>query len=228
MLENPFYHNEDAKAERRWLRNLWLTFCGICGLGLFLLALGGCASHSYDDPRATVHIIQVGEGNGSGVMIAPFLMLTAAHVVGDMKNLTVGPKKLPAKLLYKDEANDIALLHVAIACPCAPLATPPAADVAVIVVGYPVNQQVGVQVVTEGLIQGVKGNRLAMTAPAAGGNSGGGVFVYQYGQWKLAGILVEVTGWCMGGFACFPMPHLSRAVSTEVMTRFLEASKEVG
>lgn len=214
---------QEAKHERAYWRRVGLLLFMAIAIGAILLPLGGCATR-YEDPRATVHIIEVGEGNASGVMVAPFLMLTAAHVVGDMQNLTVGPKKLPAKLLYKDDANDIALLHVAMDCPCASIAAPPEADVPVLVIGYPIHQHVGVQVVTEGKTQGVNGNRLAMTAPAAGGNSGGGVFVYQFGEWKLAGILVEITGWC-SGFACFPMPHLSRAVSTDVMTKFLEAAK---
>lgn len=192
-------------------------------LFFFPMALAGCSTKAkYEDARASVHLINVNGGNGSGVMIAPFLMLTAAHVVGDGTNVTVGPKNLPAKLLHKDEKADIALLHVAIACPCAGFAVPPKPDDAVVIIGYPVNEYVKVQMVTEGLVQGLIGNRLAMSAPAAGGNSGGGVFVFQDGEWRLAGILVEVAGWCMGFGNCYPMPHLSRAVDTETMVAFLE------
>lgn len=196
----------------RWVKVLAFIFC----LPSILL---GCASPN--NPRDSVHLIEKGDGNGSGVMIRPFLMLTAAHVVGDGKDITVGPKKLPAKLIHKDEVADIALLHVAVACPCAPLADIPEVGDKVLVVGFPINADVHLQITTEGLTQGVWQNRLQLSAPAAGGNSGGGVFVYQDGEWKLAGILVQVAGWCMG-FACFPMPHLSRAVDTRTMTSFVE------
>ena len=186
----------------------------------------GCSSPkvetgSYEQARASVHLVNVRGGNGSGVMVAPFLMLTAAHVVGDGKDITVGPKAYPAKLVHKDEKNDIALLHVAIVCPCAPFALPPKQDDTVLVVGFPVNHNIGIQIATEGRIQGLKENRLQLSAQAVGGNSGGGVFVMQGGEWRLAGILVEVAGWCMG-FACYPVPHLSRAVDTQTMTDFMD------
>lgn len=199
----------------RYLKLLALIFC-------FPTILIGCADKpKYADPRASVHLIEVNGGTGSGVMVAPFLMLTAAHVAGDGQNITVGPKKLPAKLMHKDDKADIALLHVAIDCPCAPFAAPPAADEPVVVIGYPVNQHVHIQIATEGLIQGIWENRLQLTAAAAGGNSGGGVFVLQNGQWRLAGILVEVMGWCVGFGNCYPAMHLSRAVDTQTMLDFL-------
>lgn len=208
----------DPLGDQKRLRVPWWVW-----VIAFLVGSWGCTP-KYEFPRSTVHVIQVGEGNGSGVMIEQFLMLTAAHVVGNGKDVTVGPRKLPAKLLYIDRANDIALLHVAIACPCAPIATPPAVDDPVVIIGFPINQHVHVQMATEGLIQGRWDNRLTMSANAAGGNSGGGVFVYQEGQWKLAGILVEVAGWCMGGMMCFPVTHISRAVATETMTQFLRGA----
>jgi S1-C subfamily serine protease len=202
-----------------YLKAIIYLFC-------FPAILGACSAPkveqgSYEQARASVHLVNVGGGNGSGVMVAPFLMLTAAHVVGDGKNITVGPKQYPAKLIHKDEKNDIALLHVAIVCPCAPFALPPKQDDTVLVVGYPVNHNIGIQIATEGRIQGLKENRLQLSAQAVGGNSGGGVFVMQGGEWRLAGILVEVAGWCMG-FACYPVPHLSRAVDTQTMTDFMD------
>jgi S1-C subfamily serine protease len=202
-----------------YLKAIIYLFC-------FPAILGACSAPkveqgSYEQARASVHLVNVGGGNGSGVMVAPFLMLTAAHVVGDGKNITVGPKQYPAKLVHKDEKNDIALLHVAIVCPCAPFALPPKQDDTVLVVGFPVNHNIGIQIATEGRIQGLKENRLQLSAQAVGGNSGGGVFVMQGGEWRLAGILVEVAGWCMG-FACYPVPHLSRAVDTQTMTDFFQ------
>ena len=197
-----------------WVRPLVFVMC----LPSILL---GCANTDYTNARASVYLINTASGgNGSGVMIEPNLMLTAAHVAGDGTGLTVGPEKLPAKLLYVDKDNDIALLYVSLECPCVSLADPPKPDVPVVIIGFPINEHFHVQTVTEGLVQGRWENRLAMTAPASGGNSGGGVFVYQDGEWKLAGILVEVAGWCVG-MACYPMAHLSRAVATETMVLFL-------
>jgi len=194
-------------------------------LAATLLLLSACAQ-APEYPRATVHLIEVNGGNGSGVMVAPFLMLTAAHVVGDGTGITVGPKKLPAKLLKKDEKDDIALLHVAVGCPCVPLADLPVADQKAVVIGYPINNHIHMQIATTGDVQGVWENRLQITVPAAGGNSGGGVFVLQEGQWRLAGILVQVGMWCMD-FACFPVPHLSRAVDTETVKEFLASAGEM-
>lgn len=39
MLENPFYHDEESKAERGALRKLFLWFCAACGFALLLLAV---------------------------------------------------------------------------------------------------------------------------------------------------------------------------------------------
>lgn len=185
---------------------------------LVLLLVPACSQPEY--PRQAVHLVEVPGGNGSGVMIDKFLMLTAAHVIGDGNNVTVGPKKYPAKLILKDEKLDIALLHVAIDCPCTPLADIPAMDDKVVVIGFPVNQHVGMQVMTEGRVQGILENRMQLAASVAGGNSGGGVFVVQHGEWKLAGIISQVVGWCIE-FSCYPAMHLSRAVDPITMRNFV-------
>jgi hypothetical protein len=191
-----------------------------------LLLLPACAEPEPEYPRGAVHIVNVTGGNGSGVMIRKFLMLTAAHVVGDGAGITVGHKKLPAKLLHKDEKADIALLHVAVDCPCVDLAEVPAKDAKALLIGYPVNNHVHMQIATVGGIQGVLENRMQLTVPAVGGNSGGGVFVLQEGRWKLAGILVQIAGWCID-FACYPVPHLSIAVDTTTMRQFVDKAEKV-
>lgn len=160
-------------------------------------------------------------GSGSGVMIAPTLMLTAAHVASS-GSMTVGKTNAPAILVVAiDKELDLALVRVALGCPCVPVAeTAPAVDSPVIVVGYPVYPSLHEQIVTRGEVQGVTDHRLTMTAPVAAGNSGGGVFVLERGQWRLAGILVELTASCMG-FMCYPVYHLSRAVDTVTIQDFL-------
>jgi S1-C subfamily serine protease len=177
----------------------------------------------YDGMRATVHLITVDNGSGSGVMIEDHLMLTAAHVVKGATTVKVGPKELPAKVLRVDEEADIALLSVPLKCPCAPIAkSPPAVDTDVVVIGFPLSHIVKRQIATEGQTQGVDGNRLYLNVSVAGGNSGGGVFTQRKdGSYELVGILVEMAGTCYNSFNCGPVAHLSRAVATVVMRKFI-------
>jgi S1-C subfamily serine protease len=183
----------------------------------------GSGAARYDGMRATVHIIHVDNGSGSGVMIEDHLMLTAAHVVKGATTVKAGPKGLPAKVLRVDEEADIALLQVPLKCPCAPVAkTAPAVDTDVVVIGYPLSHIVKRQIATEGQTQGIDGNRLYLNVSVAGGNSGGGVFTQRKdGSYELVGILVEMVGTCYSAFSCGPVAHLSRAVETLLMRKFI-------
>lgn len=197
-----------------------------------LLAPAGCVHTLHVEmpagtPRSATHLVQVtGGAQGSGVMIAPGVMVTAAHVVTGAKDITVGPNKARATVTRIDEKVDIAVLRVEMGCPCVPLAdTQAEVDEQVVVVGYPLNSDVQRQVATYGRAQGVAGVHLVLTAAVAPGNSGGGVFIERDGQWRLAGVLVEVTclpGWfgeCVGH-----VNHLSKAVELVTLRKFVEAS----
>ena len=165
-------------------------------------------------------MIEIGDlGNGSGTLIAPNRMLTAAHVAVEGMELRVGPNKKIAKVIKIDLENDLALLDVKLACPCIPISagSQPKVDDPIILVGFPVNFIVQTQILTHGYVQGlVQGNRLQVTADAVGGNSGGGMFRQVEGKWEVAGVLVE--GVVMG---FTPVSYLSRVVDLVTVQSFL-------
>lgn len=195
------------------------------GLLLALLFLSGCAN-----PAETVHEVKIYRGKeflggGSGVMIAPHLMLTASHVVSEVKDgmtLYVGADEVPAKVLRNDPEKDIALLQVAMDCPCAEMSKDnPVADDEVVAIGFPMYGIVGLRVTTHGIASGVnKDGKLVYTAPTAPGNSGGGVFVHRFWGWRLAGVVQGIVAMNMG-FTAAPLPHLAIASSTAELWEFL-------
>jgi hypothetical protein len=176
---------EDDKVEAVFPLPFWAT--------LILLALSpivwGCATTpNFDVPRAAVRLISNDGGNGSVVVIAPNLVLTAAHVAV-IPGLKVGGRE--AKTLRVGENIDIAVMGVEIGCPCAEIAEKPAeVDEQVVVVGFPYHGMLEAQVVTVGRAQSIKNGHMILTAAALPGNSGGGVFVHRDGRWQLVGILV--------------------------------------
>ncbi|MDP3939630.1 MAG: serine protease [Deltaproteobacteria bacterium] len=176
--------------------------------------------------RDTVHIVTIVApdgtvvGNGSGVMVAPRLMLTAAHVsgIGD-RTLRVGIEQAPAKVIKVDVLADIALLQVALGCPCAPVAwVNPQVDAEAIAIGHPSFNHAATQILTTGRIQGYvpSDRRLMFSAPISGGNSGGGLFV----DGELVGIVVELISAGDGMFTITHIFHLARAVDTKTMIDF--------
>jgi S1-C subfamily serine protease len=174
--------------------------------------------------RAATRLLYVpGLGNGSGVMIAPGRMLTAAHVAKINEQVPLLLNGKPIKVLKIDEDIDIALLEVDEACPCVSLTDKlPAVDQVAYIVGFPLHSEEMPQYLTEGRIQGTttKYNRTLTSVPAAPGNSGGGLFVYEDGKWKLAGILVSVSG--MGNmFGLIMVFHMSHSVDIESIKKFL-------
>ena len=161
-----------------------------------------------------------GLDNCSSVIIAPGIALTADHCVA-ADAVSIGGVK-PTVLARGDDSGkneDFALIafpQSGFACPCVTLASRDAdLDETVYVIGFP---GMIAQVVTVGASQGVHesertpGRRLVTTAPAVGGNSGGGVFVLRDGQYQLVGLLAE-------GFA-----HISFAVPVSDLRKFIERS----
>lgn len=212
-------------------------------LGLFVLAaIGFCTSvmllgfepfvpspksltTATTTPRAYVHRIGVIQedkviGNGSGVMIAPLLMLTAAHVANAGPALAIDGVLAPVRVLRVDPKKDLALLMVAVNCPCVSLASHPVhVDQPVTAVGFPYYHILGTQILTEGRVQGTSSTgETIITTPVARGNSGGGVFVRERGSYRLAGIVVGVVRDGMGG----SINHLASAMSLEQINTFLE------
>jgi S1-C subfamily serine protease len=155
--------------------------------------------------RVSVRKLDNAVGFGSGVVLAPGIVLTAQHVTFGGKLRIDDGKALSETIADAGGTRDIAILRfpkAEAACPCAYIADYPAMlDEPVWVVGYPAG--IG-QVVTIGTSQGTMdvtlytaygperfGERLVLTARVIGGNSGGGVFVLRGGMFQLVGIIVE-------------------------------------
>lgn len=173
------------------------------------LVLTGCAPVD-ELPRDQVRKLQADGGVGSGVVIRPGLVLTAGHVAG-VKELRVRARGKPGTTVAaRNDSVDLGLVYFPSAeaqCPCVTLADYDAQrDEPVYVIGYPRGIA---QVVTEGKAQSVTnvagafgmfgmhvevGQRLIVTATAAPGNSGGGVFVLREGEYQLVGVVVEIAG----------------------------------
>jgi S1-C subfamily serine protease len=174
--------------------------------------------HASESPRSmTVQVVQAGVGSvsGSGTVIAPGEVLTAAHVVSRPGTFLVrkGDKQYPATVEKTDGKNDLALLKVdGIECPCPDIAEKsPATDSDVSAIGYPVDM--GTQIRTEGKVQGFdKQGFLIVTAQVAPGNSGGGAFVGS----KFVGVVSHTYG--MGQTYIY---HLVAVASPEVVRSFL-------
>ena len=176
--------------------------------------------------RGATRLLEVpGMGNGSGVMIAPGRMLTAAHVaaIDAQYPLLLNDKRV--KVLKIDEDLDIALLEVEADCPCVPLVSNvPDQDTPIAVVGFPVYRPGVPQFLTEGRIMGKDSTRPRITSAvlAAPGNSGGGLFVFNNNlrQWELVGIVVELSA--IGSmFGVVPVFHVVHSVDPETIKKFL-------
>lgn len=157
------------------------------------------AAETPNTPRNQVKLLKGNEGGScSGVVIAPELILTAKHC-NALGEFTVDGK--PAFIEAESRTADMMIVRAHVTCPCATIFVGPLEiDEPVMVVGFPLD--FGVQYVTYGHYQGESEYGMALSADAAPGNSGGGVYVFREGQWVLAGILVAGVG-RTGGYLTF-------------------------
>ena len=142
-------------------------------------------------PAEYVYRIDGMMGSCSGVMVAPQRMLTAAHCL-NLMDLKVDGKD--ALVLKQNSYNDLALLQVALDCPCVPLSETQFTDVTV--VGFPMGL---VKLIVDGTYISVLQSDNPMVleyngfavyrANIEGGFSGGGVFQFKDGKWYLVGIV---------------------------------------
>lgn len=185
-------------------------------------------SQSMDVPRSVVHKVEVYTspdsptplGHGSGVSIAPGLILTASHVVGG-ENITIKVNGQLAKVVSIDRKVDLAILAVDVSCPCIPLAlSSPLPDSVVVAVGYPLEFP---QVVTQGQWQALLTEGVALsTTSIAFGNSGGGLFHFSWlhMRWELVGVPIGIAGVPLGMFG-IPVFNYTMSVPVERVLYFL-------
>ena len=188
---------------------------------------------SFDHMREVTYLVQTENGYGSGVLIAPNRILTAAHVVDGSTNITING--LETTIIRMDKDNDLALLYVELSCPktilqidsCAVLAKDrPDIDNSVYVVGYPIYPGFITQLLTEGRIQNYilgaedKVKYLVTTAPVISGNSGGPVFVRTVFGYEVVGIVVQVAV-LPTGFGVSFIPHINKSIPIDSIRKFL-------
>lgn len=165
------------------------------GAALILGAIFGFTPYDRDhmmyQTAATVRLVEFQSTIGSGVVVRPGIVLTAAHLTIDgVEEGMVGNWEV-AEVLYLDIELDLMVLSVpGIECPCATLASAdPFFLEELLAIGYPMG--FGILVVTEGRMQGTLENGLYLTtAPITMGVSGGGAFNE---KGELAGIVLGVT-----------------------------------
>ena len=165
-------------------------------------------------------------GNGSGVMIGPRRMLTAAHVavIHTPENPLMVDGKPIVKVLKIDEVNDLAIIEVDVKGPYISIGKMPVNDTKVTLVGFPSYPYIGEQIVTEGRTMGLNHDktRIVATTPASPGNSGGGLFAVVNGKWVLVGILTSTAGTTLGGMFPAMVYHLSLSVDVDTIKKFLK------
>ncbi len=167
------------------------------------VALAGCvqgfeSQDNFSTPRAATVMLTVdGRAFCSAVAISETLAVTAAHCVDDatLWNNPVPPKLdgFSFQVEKIDEKHDLALLKVhepyKFPFPIKINKDILQRDQELVAVGFPLNEGLHNQILTEGRFQGSNLNGfLVITTPLAPGNSGGGIFYFKNGDWYLAGI----------------------------------------
>lgn len=207
-----------------------LKFLGSVTLSVFL-SLGimhaTTATYPTDGLRqVTYRITGDNRESGSGVLIAPGRLLTAAHVAQNIKNGRInGPdgSRYTYNILKVDEDRDIAVLDVYLDCPCRPIADAnPDIDSKVTVVGFPLS---AFKTLTEGRVQGtavqpdLKRLVTQISAPVIFGNSGGPVF----NKWgEVVGIVSMVSAAGDGMFGGYAVPHIGWVVPVDTIKDFIK------
>lgn len=140
--------------------------------------------------------------SGTGVVVAPGYVLTAAHVVPQSGAMTYvrTPKAMhTAKVVKIDRNRDLALLSAKVDCPCSPIIKKmPVVDDLVYAVGYPLYLLYNTQIVTMGHIQGTFESDTVSTTHTAPGGSGGGLYSKEDGEYRLAGLAIAIASTPIG------------------------------
>lgn len=196
-----YYKNDDSMNTLRW---------GVYA-ALLIAVLAGVVMFSYlppANPRDGVVFVEGKSVTGSGIVIAPGVVLTAKHVtnaIGDTGMVVVvnGIPQIVTKVLPNPD-NDATLLYANVACPCWRDITVPRIGEKVIAVGFPFGEKLRLQVLTEGTFEGfstIDGIHVGITtASVEHGASGGAVFVERSDKLYLVGIVVLKLGANLSGF----------------------------
>jgi serine protease Do len=121
--------------------------------------------------------------SGSGILVAPGIIVTNAHVVENGSSFQAGSRRVQLELLATDQIHDLAVLRGDVEGDCLPLRTDGSAWLgeAVIAAGYPLMDLLGSDLkVSMGNVSGLTGplgdvSRFLFTAPIGSGSSGGAV-----------------------------------------------------
>lgn len=122
-------------------------------------------------------------GTGSGVLIAPDLIVTNAHVVEDGQKFEVGPARDAGTVIAVDAGHDLALLRCTTHGAPLPLriASPLFLGEDIMAAGFPLIDVLGADLkVTTGNVSGLTGgggdvSRFQFSAPIGSGSSGGAI-----------------------------------------------------
>ena len=177
---------------KRLLRVNFLFLTILLSLNIF--AEDGRAIYKYALEK--VVRIDIPDGHGTGFILTNDLLMTNHHVVDDVKNSDIKVKFANGKtlkdvvVLYKNEAEDIAILSADIDKPGFEIAQKYEAGEKIFVLGNPSRYDF---TFTDGLISKITKDKfdvenLQFTAPALGGSSGSPIL---NSEGKLVGILKE-------------------------------------
>ena len=195
----------------KWIFGGFLAFAmSFMGTTIYLDSVSSLVPRSYVEK-----LYQESGGTGSAVVIAPGLVLTAAHVAINDKLLINGK---PTKTIKIDKNKDLALVQASVDCPCAPLGVDVNLDDKVMAVGWPLGH---LEMATEGRVQGWMDRLVLTDSTIAPGNSGGGLFAFQEGKWKLVGVTIQVAGMGWGFGFGLPVLHMVRSVPIQTVKEFI-------
>lgn len=158
-----------------------VSYASIDASTLRVFALGTVGVETVQGPGFNVEVAAPHAGHGTGFAVAPELIVTAQHVVAGARHVVVRlPGEggfLPARVVYSNEEEDIAVLHVNAALTPIRMATdttPLRVRQTVFAVGYPLDPSRTQAQSAKGIISGhLKDNSLQLGISVNPGNSGG-------------------------------------------------------
>lgn len=178
-----------------------------------------------DVPTQSTFLIETADhtGNGTGVLIAPEILLTARHVADAVDSVPLYVNGQQVSVISKSEDSDLALLRV-------PGLTGSYANIGdgvdvgdgVKAVGYPMHYILKSIFQTEGKVSALVDDTVYSTAPILPGNSGGGLWHHNWlGVWELDGITVSVPVVPLGMFAMTIAVEFDMAINAQAIHKFL-------